>query len=129
MKERKKIPKQKVSTSRKGDPQAASRGASVARARAELGDAIDRRLNLDIEAMELALLARAIGVSTSQMRASEDCQPGGARSVDASGRAAGEGGRVSLKLSQKLRRRRGGSRARSPLVVVSEPDPLRWDDA
>lgn len=61
--------KAKISTARKGNPRSASRGAAVARAKAALGDAIDRRLNLDVEAMELAMLAAVTGIPNSEVRA------------------------------------------------------------
>jgi hypothetical protein len=56
------------STAKKGDPQNASRGAAVRRAKAELGDAIDRLLNLQIEEMELSLLGKTIGVEPDDVR-------------------------------------------------------------
>jgi len=59
----------KRSTARKGNPGQASRGAAVQRAKVALGDAIDRRLNLDVEAMELALLAGVLGVTAGAVRA------------------------------------------------------------
>jgi len=55
------------STARKGNPRQASRGAAVARAKAALGDAIDRRLQIDLEAMEFAMLAGVIGVPADEV--------------------------------------------------------------
>ena len=46
----------------------ASDGIAVQRAKAALGDAIDWRLDLDIETMELTMLARVIGVEPEKVR-------------------------------------------------------------
>ena len=46
----------------------ASDGIAVQRAKAALGDAIDWRLDLDIETMELTMLARVIGVDPGSVR-------------------------------------------------------------
>ena len=46
----------------------ATDGVAVQRAKAALGDAIDRRLDLDIETMELTMLARVIGVEPEKVR-------------------------------------------------------------
>jgi len=46
----------------------ATDGVAVQRAKAALGDAIDRRLDLDIETMELTMLARVIGVEPGSVR-------------------------------------------------------------
>jgi molybdenum cofactor biosynthesis enzyme len=58
----------KTSTARKGDPLQASRGAAVKRAKAALGDAIDLRLNLDVDRMELDLLAAVTGLPRGDVR-------------------------------------------------------------
>lgn len=57
-----------TSTAKNGNPTQASRGAAVKRAKAALGDAIDAKLNLDIEAMELRLLADTIGCDAAFVR-------------------------------------------------------------
>jgi hypothetical protein len=59
-------------TARKGNPLSASRGAAVRRAKRALGEAIDARLDLDVERMELALLASLIGTAMESVRARLD---------------------------------------------------------
>ena len=58
----------KPTTARAGDPNRASRGAAVRRAKQALGDAIDRRLGYDFEQAELALLASVIGAPMAEVR-------------------------------------------------------------
>lgn len=56
-------------TARRGDPQNASRGAAVTRAKRELGDAIDALRNINIERMEFELLVEVIGCSLEEVEA------------------------------------------------------------
>lgn len=62
----------KTSTAKKGNPLQASRGAAVRRAKKALGDAIDARLHLDRERMELDLLAAVTGLPRGEVRARLD---------------------------------------------------------
>lgn len=59
----------KVSTAKKGNPLQASRGAAVKRAKLALVEAIDLRLNLDWDRMELDLLAAVTGIGRGEVRA------------------------------------------------------------
>jgi hypothetical protein len=52
----------------KANPQFATKGAAVRRAKAALGDAIDERLAIDLEEMEFALLAKVLGCKPTQVK-------------------------------------------------------------
>ncbi len=60
-----------MSTLRNGNPMAATRGATHKRAKAALGDALDKRLGI-IEAAEFGLLASVIGVGVESVQARLD---------------------------------------------------------
>lgn len=61
-----------MSTLRNGDPLAATRGAAHRLAKKALGDAIDDRIELDVDRMELELLASVIGCGAGEVRARLD---------------------------------------------------------
>ncbi len=69
-------PRAAVSTARRGDPHNASRGAAVERAKMELAEALDRKLELiavSQDELRMGVLAEVIGCSVGVAREMLGC--------------------------------------------------------